>query len=82
MRYEDMNIVVGVITPTFVEITDYFNIELGYSTIKIEPYIYRVEDLVFDNFMKNGRHSSDIRGLWLLDKKVVGLLVNIAIDWH
>lgn len=82
MRFEDKNIVVGTITSTFIEITDYFNIELGYSTIKIEPYIYRVEDLVFDNFMKSGRYSSDIRGLWLLDKKVVGILVNTIMDWH
>ena len=82
MRFEDKNIVVGLITPSFIEITDYFNIELGYSTIKIEPYIYSVEDLVFDDFIKSGRYSSDIRGLWLLNKKVVGILVNTIMDFQ
>lgn len=81
MRFIDKMVVVGVITTTFVEITDYFNIELGFNTIIIEPYIYRVEELVFDNFKQSGRYSTDIRGLWLLDKKVVGILIDTSIDW-
>lgn len=80
MRFRDKRVVVGVITPTFVEITDYDNIELDWFSIKIEPYIYRVEELVFDDFLKSNCYSSDIRGLWLLGKKVVGMLLSTIIE--
>ena len=80
MRFLDKNVVIGVITSTFVEITDSTNIELDYFAIKIEPYIYRIEELVFDDFLRSTCHSSDIRGLWLLDKKVVGMLISTIIE--